>query len=69
LERTQRYPDATTAGRTALIDRSLARRIGTPTDSFSELLRGYADSGIPVTVLPVHEGGSHGSFVRGDRPC
>ena len=30
---------------------------GTPTDSFSELLRGYADAGIPVTVLPEHEGG------------
>ena len=30
---------------------------GTPTDSFSELLRGYADAGIPVTVLGQHEGG------------
>jgi len=30
---------------------------GTPTDSFSELLRGYADAGIPVTVLGEHEGG------------
>ena len=30
---------------------------GQPTESFSELLREYADSGIPVTVLPVHEGG------------
>ena len=31
--------------------------VGTPTDSFSELLRGYADAGIPVTVLGQHEGG------------
>ena len=30
---------------------------GTPTESFSEALRGYAAEGIPVTVLPVHEGG------------
>jgi hypothetical protein len=30
---------------------------GTPTDSFSELLRGYSDAGIPVTVLPEYEGG------------
>ena len=30
---------------------------GTPTDSFSELLRGYADAGIRVTVLGQHEGG------------
>jgi hypothetical protein len=36
---------------------------GTPTDSFSELLRGYADAGIPVTVLGQHEGG----FTRGGR--
>ena len=30
---------------------------GRPTESFTELLRGYAASGIPVTVLPEHEGG------------
>jgi len=30
---------------------------GTPTESFAELLRGYADSGIPVTVLGEHQGG------------
>ena len=30
---------------------------GTPTEAFSEALRGYAASGIPVTVLPSYEGG------------
>jgi len=30
---------------------------GAPTESFAEALRGYADSGIPVRVIPVHEGG------------
>ena len=30
---------------------------GAPTEAFSEALRGYAASGIPVTVLPVYEGG------------
>jgi hypothetical protein len=37
---------------------------GTPTDSFSELLRGYADAGIPVTVLPEYEGGFTRAGVR-----
>lgn len=41
----------------------LEQAFGTPTDSFSELLRGYADAGIPVTVLGEHEGG----FTRGGR--
>ena len=41
----------------------LEQAFGTPTDSFSELLRGYADAGIPVTVLGQHEGG----FTRGGR--
>lgn len=30
---------------------------GAPTDAFAEALRGYAASGIPVTVLSSYEGG------------
>ena len=37
---------------------------GAPTESFSELLRGYAASGIPVSVLPEHLGGFTREAVR-----
>jgi hypothetical protein len=37
---------------------------GAPTDSFAKELEGYASSGIPVTVLPVHGGGFTRASVR-----